>query len=104
MTLWNLVVWLCLFSWHTLLFLWPFLVLFLKAFMLPVITAFALVELRKRKDWKKWLFYILCPAFLLGLFFVFPSNWAIWFFVITSIYLWILQVDIPNNSTLPSTA
>ncbi|PIP85598.1 hypothetical protein COW83_03415 [Candidatus Collierbacteria bacterium CG22_combo_CG10-13_8_21_14_all_43_12] len=99
-----LVIWFSRILWMFSVWIWPYFLLFLKAFMLPVLSSFFLVELRNSNNRKiRPLFYLLCPTFLVGLFFVFPAGWATWYVIITIIYLWIFTHELTEVRVVSET-
>ncbi len=85
--LFKLIAWLCVLIWHLAVWVWPAILLFIKAFALPVLPAFALAEMLKSNDWRwRTAFPFVYCGYFLTLFALCPLPWAIWFTVWTWIY------------------
>lgn len=104
--IWHFVGWLCIQIGHLAVWiwswLWPALILFIKAFMLPVLAAAAFRDMHRSHDWRwRTTFAFLYPTYWVALFFVFPPSWAIWFYSITFLYffIFVFEVDKPILAT-----
>lgn len=104
MTLWNFAVWLTLGAVHLILtWVIPAIIWFIKAFTLPIFAAAAFNDMLRSPDWRwRAVFHFLYPAYWVGLFFIFPVSWAIWFYVLTFLYfsIFVLEVDKPILATI----
>lgn len=95
--LFKLIAWLCVLIWHLAIWIWPVIVFFLKAFIFPTISAFALAEMLASDNRKSQIvFPFAYCGYFIALFALCPLSWAVWF----TVWTWVCFIIALGNKGL----